>query len=196
MIDKVSGPRLGSDANEYLIAMWKALQSGWLPPDSVDEDIYQAIKAQPELFDPAFVAFVGFGCSFGGKWFGGYARGGTTATGEPVNYSAQSKRSVLRQLTALLDVRFVHSRFEDLDIPTGSLVYCDPPYAGTTNGYTTAVGGFWDRVRDLSESCDVYVSEYSAPDDFECIWEKRVNNTLAQDTGSRQGVERLFRLAS
>ena len=43
--------------------------------------------------DHVLTGFVGFGCSFGGKWFGGYARnaGGT-------NYAAQSKRSLLKDM--------------------------------------------------------------------------------------------------
>jgi len=40
---------------------------------------------------------------------------------------------------------------------------------------------------------DVFVSEYSAPDDFACVWSKEVNNSLTKDTGSKKGFECLFR---
>ena len=38
----------------------------------------------------------------------------------------------------------------------------------------------------------MFVSEYTAPDDWVSVWEKRVNNTLTKDTGSKKGIERLF----
>ncbi len=38
----------------------------------------------------------------------------------------------------------------------------------------------------------IYISEYEAPNDFECIWEKQVNNTLNKDTGEKKGIEKLF----
>ena len=53
--------------------MWKALQSGWEPPDIVTEAEYQYIKDHKDE-DPALAGFVGFGCTFGAKWFAGYAR--------------------------------------------------------------------------------------------------------------------------
>lgn len=62
-----------NDAHPYLIAMWKALQRGWEPPDIVTEAEYQYIKDHKNE-DPALAGFVGFGCTFGAKWFGGYAR--------------------------------------------------------------------------------------------------------------------------
>lgn len=62
-----------NDAHPYLMEMWKALQQGWEPPDIVTEAEYQYIKAHKDE-DPALTAFVGFGCTFGAKWFGGYAR--------------------------------------------------------------------------------------------------------------------------
>ncbi len=56
----------------------------------------------------------------------------------------------------------------------GDVVYCDPPYANThqdcydVNGFDTESFWEWARTRDYT----VYVSEYVAPDDFTCIWEK------------------------
>lgn len=191
MIDKVSGPRIGSDANAHLIALWEAVASGWEPPTVVSEDEYR--EAQQSRSVDARTAFIAFGCSYSGKFFGGYARG--DGKDGPRNYAAESARNILRQQSYLRGVDFRHSSYADLDIPPASIIYCDPPYAGTTK---YATGGFdsdkfwiWcdDRVAD---GHSVYVSEYTAPDGWRCVWEKRVNNTLAKDTGSKQGVERLF----
>ena len=53
--------------------MWKALQQGWEPPDLVTFEDYEYVRAHQDE-NPALTAFVGFGCTFGAKWFGGYAR--------------------------------------------------------------------------------------------------------------------------
>jgi DNA adenine methylase len=41
----------------------------------------------------------------------------------------------------------------------------------------------------------VYVSEYSAPSDFKCVWEKETKSSLSANGiigGSKLSVERLF----
>ena len=63
--------RVANDVHYELIEMWKALQNGWVPPDDVSYEDYKHIK-QHGL--PHEKAFVGFGCSFSGKYWGGYAR--------------------------------------------------------------------------------------------------------------------------
>ena len=100
LIDKVNGNRIGSDVNPYIIALYKALQTGWTPPSSVTKEEYQNIKANKELYPAELVAFVGYGCSFGGKWFNGYA-----ACAKGINYADQSKRSVLKQMENMNNVR-------------------------------------------------------------------------------------------
>ena len=60
MIDKVAGNRLGSDYNEYLVAMWQAVAGGWMPPASVPEELYLEIKANRDKYPKELVAYVGF----------------------------------------------------------------------------------------------------------------------------------------
>lgn len=38
---------------------------------------------------------------------------------------------------------------------------------------------FWMWVRKVSRKAKVFVSEYSAPEDFECIWEKQITNAMS-----------------
>ena len=41
----------------------------------------------------------------------------------------------------------------------------------------------------------VFVSEYSAPDDFECVWEKQTKSSLSANGvsgGSKASTEKLF----
>ena len=43
IIDKVDGNRIANDSAYYLIELFKAIQRGWQPPDSISEKEYQVI---------------------------------------------------------------------------------------------------------------------------------------------------------
>lgn len=192
IIDKVQGIRIANDSNFYLIELFKAIQSGWEPPEEISENEYKEIKLHKNNYTPSLVGFVGFGCSYSGKWFGGYARG-NAANGKPRNYCLESKKNLLAQAPYLKDVLILNKNYLELDIPENSIIYCDPPYAGTTS-YKDKFNHqiFWDWVRNIKSKNTIFISEYSAPDDFECVWSKKVNNTLVKETGSKQGTEKLF----
>ena len=179
-----------NDKHPYLIAMWQALQNGWMPPDVVTKEEYYHVKANMDE-NPALTGFVGFGCSFGGKWWGGYAK---DKRGD--DYCGQAKRGLLKDFSGVRHATFTCLDYHDVEIPDGAVVYCDPPYANTT-GYTVGqfdTNEFWDYMRQLSKRCDVYISEESAPDDFECIWSKEKIRTLEKsDNVGRVKVERLFK---
>lgn len=56
---------------------------------------------------------------------------------------------------------------------------------------------FWQWCRDMNKHNIVLISEYNAPDDFECIWSKE---TLAnfdcnrgEDLNKKKRVEKLFK---
>ena len=179
-----------NDKHPYLIAMWQALQNGWMPPDVVTKEEYYRVKANMDE-NPALTGFVGFGCSFGGKWWGGYAK---DKRGD--DYCGQAKSGLLKDLVGIQSATFTCLDYHDVEIPDGAVVYCDPPYVNTT-GYTVGqfdTDEFWDYMRQLSKRCDVYISEESAPDDFECIWSKEKVRTLEKsDNVGRVKVEKLFK---
>ena len=179
-----------NDKHPYLIAMWQALQNGWTPPDVVTKEEYYHVKANMDE-NPALAGFVGFGCSFGGKWWGGYAK---DKRGD--DYCGQAKRGLLKDFPGVQSATFTCLDYHDVEIPDGAVVYCDPPYANTT-GYTVGqfdTNEFWDYMCQLSKQCDVYISEESAPDDFECIWSKEKVRTLEKsDNVGRVKVEKLFK---
>lgn len=194
LIDKVDGDRIGNDIHPYLIEMFKAVQNGWTPPDYVSEELYKNVKLNQLDYPPELVGFIGFGCSFSGKWFGGYARG-NNSNGTPRNYCLESKKNILAQRPGVQDVLLFNLDYRVMSMPDNCIIYCDPPYSDT-QGY----GGekfnhneFWNWCRIKSnEGHKVYVSEYKAPKDFVELWSKSVYNTLDKDTGSKQGIERLF----
>jgi DNA adenine methylase len=189
-IDKVEGKRAAIDTNFYLIEMWKALQNKWIPPENVNEDEYKEIRINKNKYPPCLVGYVGFNLSYAGKWWGGYARDGAGKR----NYGNEAFRNVMKQISSIEDVVFEHGNYLDFDIIENSLIYCDPPYNGAT-GYKDNFNHskFWNWCREKTkEGHKVFISEYVAPEDFECIWAKKVNNTLVQNTSAKQGVEKLF----
>jgi DNA adenine methylase len=191
VLQEMSGPRIASDGNAALITLYRALQTGWAPPGTVPEDEYRAIYARNDPEDP-LTAFSNFGCSFGGNWGAGYAR--TPNDGR--NYASNARNSLLKQLPAIQDVEFRYGVFTD-HAPDGMLVYCDPPYKGTTTYGGCAPfdhGLFWDTARFWSMNNTVVVSEYSAPGDFDCIAEFPSKMGLRSGKSLDQHVrtERLF----
>lgn len=193
VIDKVTGNRIGNDVNPYLTDMFIAIRNGWIPPDIITNDQYNTIKNDKDSFANYIVGFVGFGCSYSGKFFGGYARGNTDK-GLERNYCLESKTNLLKQAAKLKGVLITNQNYYDMDIPDNSIIYCDPPYANTTGyGGKFDTNRFWEWVREMSsKGHSMFISEYTAPDDFECVWSKSVNNTLVKNTGSKKGVEKLF----
>ena len=190
MIDKVLGNRLGNDTHEYLVALLVAIRDGWVPPADISRDMYYSIKANPRGYPKELVGFVGFLCSFGGKWWGGYAHNRSE-----FNYAAAGKRNLLKQAPNLKGVIFCTGDYRDIPLPDRSLIYCDPPYANTTKykeGFDHTI--FWDWCRSKNEEGHtVFVSEYSAPADFVCVKEVPIITTLNKNSKDTR-IEKLFRV--
>lgn len=188
---------LGYDLSLDLVLMWRAVLEGWVPPADVSEAEYAALR---QADSSPLRGFVGYGCSFGGKWYGGYARShGGAAPG--YNYAAGAARTVVRQGAAMRDAGAVVLRadYRSLSFGAGDLVYCDPPYSGAT-GYVGmpefdsrefwALAGRWAAAGAV-----VLVSEHIAPAPWVVVWERDMPLYLrgdAQQAGQRR--ERLFAL--
>lgn len=187
---------LASDAHPDLALLWQAVNDGEVPPEFVSEAEYAALRtASPS----ALRGFVGYDDSAGGKWFGGYARGGQMASGVPRNHQAESARAVARIGAELRAGRVVvtHSDYQSVPVIPGAVIYCDPPYA-STQGYST--GGFdslefWAWAEIASEVADVYVSEYAAPSWWSCIWSAQKRQSITMPSQGRAvRTEKLFTL--
>ena len=190
MIDKVQHPlRLGADSNEYLIALLKYVQSGGELPEFIDKDEYLRVKANPEGYDKWYTGFCGFIASRNGVFFSTYAGICNTQQGQR-NYLREKRNNLLKQ--DLSGIKLECCSYDELEIPDNSVIYCDPPYQSTT-GYKDAFDSakFWDWVREKSKAGNkVYVSEYTAPDDFKCIWSKELSSSLSNT--SKKSSEKLF----
>ena len=187
---QMSGRRFASDYNEYLIEMYKGVQNGYELPSEITENQYKHIKENKNE-DKVLTGFVGFGCSFAGKWFGGYAR-----NKQKRNYCLASKNSLVRKMSKMNDVKFAYKNYTDIK-PNNCLIYCDPPYKDTTKytgvpDFDTEL--FWNTMREWSKNNDVYISEYSAPNDFECVLEIKTKTNIRDKSGEVcSRVEKLFK---
>lgn len=181
---QTKGPKYLSDINEDLILLWQALQKGYIPPEYISEEEYKAAKS---LEPSAYRGFVGFACSWGGKWFGGYARG------EGRNWASEGSRSLQKKIVKINNAIFQHKSIYDIR-PKNAVIYIDPPYFGTTE-YKDKFDHnvFWPYIREISQDNKVFVSEYIAPDDFKCVAAFNTKTDLnVRGDQKEPRIERLF----
>ena len=192
MIDKVTGNRLGNDNDKYVIEALIAIRDCLfeLPKNNKDftEENYKELRKSDNY---KYKGYAGFAFSYSGKWLGGWCRDGLNKR----DYVNESYKNAINQSPLLQGVKFVNESYLNLQIPDNSLIYCDPPYEGTTkykDDFNHAE--FWDWCRQkVKEGHIVFVSEYNAPSDFDCVWQKEIASSLTKDTGSKIGIEKLFK---
>lgn len=156
------------DTHLDLVLMWRALQSGWKPPDTITEERYQQLRVGepgPER------AAAGYGCSFGGKWFGGYARDNAGNR----NYAGEARRGLLRKARGFGGSTILWAEYAAWSPGAGCLVYADPPYRDT-EGFRRQLFDsdlFWSTMAEWVEAgAVVFVSEEAAPPGWEATWSR------------------------
>jgi DNA adenine methylase len=178
-----AGPRLGADKNPYMIALLDAVGNrGWLPPETMAEEEWREIKKSPDRFPSELVAFAATGPTFGSIWFGPWAKNDDYCS----DRYGQSREAVIRDIPGLRGCKFVVSEYDKLKIPPESVIYCDPPYANTSDykqasrhkgriDNKIAVGdslsqNSWDRLKfwrwadvQIDNGHRIFVSEYAGP---------------------------------
>jgi DNA adenine methylase len=211
-ICEVDGCRLASDNNKYLIAMWEGFLDDRTYPKEIPKDLYNIARdvfnGKEKRFEHTMnmtddmIGWIGFMGSANGRFFeGGYSGKSNTKIGTVRDYIAESIRNIEKQKNKMIDVSFVFCDYKDLYIPKNSIIYCDIPYSGTKQ-YSTSKGfdylEFWEWCREMSkQGHKVFVSEYNAPEDFKCVWEKEAKSSLSangKSGGNLLSVERLFTL--
>lgn len=196
---------VGADVNGSLVELWRrvvAEGTDWLPVSLEEvEANYHAYKAAQDMSDP-LTAWYGCACSFGGKWYGGVARNQDT-TG-PTGFEAQA-RSTEKKAASMRkcpDLTLLCCSYDELEIPDGAVVYCDPPYSGgktRTKAHRFEqfdVDAYYGWVRELSKRCVVVCSTFDPPEDFEVLYDwgdTRVTHLNGHDRAERPTSERLVR---
>lgn len=153
--------RVGSDIVPDLALLYSAIRDGWLPEPTLSEARYRELRLEPPSAERACAMFP---CSFGAKPWGGYARGVT-------DYAGVTRRWAEKIQPKLVGAEFRCCSYTAIAPAFGDVVYCDPPYIGTT-GYGARFdhSSFWDTVRGwVTCGVHVFVSELQAPDDFEAV---------------------------
>jgi len=97
----------------------------------------------------------------------------------------------IERLQSLQSLQSLQRDYSQVEIPEGALIYCDPPYEGTNCG---KYGGFdsgrfheWARAQD-----NIFISEYSMPDDFVIVAECEKVILSAANGNSSKATERLY----
>ena len=191
MIDKVDGIRFGCDSNRYTIEALISIRDdiNRIPKDNKEftEAMYKELRGSDNY---EFKGYASFAFSYSGKFLGGWRRDGANKR----DYVNESYRNAVNQSPKLQGVRLECSLYSDIKLNEPCIIYCDPPYANTTkykDDFNHDI--FWQWCRDMvNDGHIVFVSEYNAPDDFKCLWEKEIVSSLTKDTGSKKAVEKLF----
>lgn len=201
MIDKIDFcNKMGLDIHEELIELLKYVSNlnNKLPVE-ISEEEYISVRENKENYPKWYVGLVGFGATFGAKYFGGYARGFKADKITPRNLSNEAIRNIEKQRNNLHGVKFINSCFTEINKEKykNCVIYCDPPYRNTTkyDTQTFPYDEFYDWCREMSKYNTVLISEYNMPSDFECIWEKKYKTSLGSgvNVGSNKDrVEKLF----
>jgi hypothetical protein len=185
-------PAQAADFSSPLISLVQSVREGWDPPGEVSEELYNEVKtAGPE--HPLY-NYVGLCATWGGKWWGGYARGHK----RQVNPVGAARTSLLRKVEATRAVEFYNRSYTETPVQDGDVLYCDPPYKDTTVGYAAPPfdsEAFWDWCRWASgRGAEVFVSEFTAPDDILILSEfSRKTNVREQSSGGEVS-DRLYHL--
>lgn len=201
MIDKIKCEnRIGYDKSKELIALLNHAKESTDYPEDIPKNIYDSVRTSfnknDNTYSDTYRGIVGYLASCKGRFFdGGYSGTRIGKDGKVRNYYDEAKRNLLKQSPDLKDITFIHvNTYSDIDVPSGCVVYCDPPYKNTKQ-YGTSKNfnhdEFWQWVRELSNKCIVLVSELQAPNDFKCIWQQDLKIAMNNDT-SKVNTEKLF----
>jgi DNA adenine methylase len=178
-----------SDLHEDLILLYSAVANGWDPPSEVSRELYESLRHDKPS---ALRGFVGFGVSYKGKWFGGYL---ADYPEDGHYYAAAAIKSLVRIRPFLQRASIQCKSFTQCAPRSNSVVYCDPPYHGTTT-YRGANEfdhyHFWKIMQAWSLfGAHVFVSEYVAPEGWEPIW---MSDHLCSVSGAKRSkrTEKLF----
>lgn len=194
LIDKVPArfERVGYDLNEHVIYALKDIRD--MPNDLPECFSADERKSYRQGCAQSLTSWACIVTSFGADLNGGYAR---EKGSDETTFCMRGKRSALKQSPLIQGVEFIHADYRDLSF-SDSLIYCDPPYKGTS-GYKTGDFNhdeFYDWCREQAKNNIVFVSEYSAPDDFELVWQGEIKTNFASNrkTATHNAVEKLFKV--
>lgn len=199
--------KLGSDINPELICLLNYMKDNPLleiaPEDCSFEhyaDVRENRKNNTDKYSQEYTALIGYSASYGGRYFdGGYGRH-KAGSDSKRNVYKETIKNMREHAPLLKGTNFINMNYKDYNSNdfNNCLFYCDPPYKGTKgyeNGkYSVEYEEYYNWLREISKNNYVICSEYSMPEDFECIWSKEVNVLQKSDRiVADKAVESLWR---
>jgi len=197
MIDKVDWLRIWTDNNVPLIWFLQAIQE-WKKFEKISKEKYIDIKNNPDNYSLEEQWYAWICASYSWKWFWWYAW--KTKTKEWFrDYQEEAINNIKKQSKNIQNVEFEAYYYTKIRLLYKSIIYCDPPYEWTTK-YKDNFNHieFWEWCREKKKEWHtIFISEYNAPDDFKCVWEKEVKSSLSanwKSWGNKNSIEKLFTL--
>lgn len=188
-IAQVDGNRIASDINPYLMEMWKGLLKGEEYPEEIPRETFIKAKIAYKNTDytnysVAMIGWIGYMASYNGIFYHSYS--GIGSDGK--DYVKASMDNIKKQLPLMNGITLDCCSYDELDIPEKSIIYCDPPYKGTSGyGAKFEYDKFYDWCfSKKDEGHKVYISEYSMPTEFKRIWSMDVSNSLDRFSEQRE----------
>lgn len=200
----------GNDKNEFVISMWQAIKDNkWLPQENITKRRYEYLKkvsklpisTKDKLLLAAEIGYVGNACSYGSAWFNGYANYNKKRKEDHIK---EAYNNLLKQIENFKNIQgtiFTSCDYDKMEYPSPNkcVIYCDPPYSQTKNYKDNFDNDkFWEWAKSMkAKGYEIYVSEYTAPNDVTCIWEREKKDGLKLcDFGEKQAtkIERLFKM--
>lgn len=185
--------RIAGDLCPEIIALHKAVQSGWVPPTTVTREFYNEVKANRSDYSLELQGFLAFGCSFGGNFWCAYAKNKRGS-----DFAETTWNGLQKLHHKMKGVSFIHCSYENLPIPKNSFIYCDPPYSIATV-YRGA--GVFDTTKFTEwlihmDECGhtIFVSEYdfSLPTSWQLIDTSEKMITIAKADNTQVATERIY----
>jgi DNA adenine methylase len=157
---------LASDALPGLAGLHQAIDAGLtLPAHGCSEEEYKDARGKTDARSLALTV----GLAFGGM-------PGASLAHPPEKYARQFNKNCAKQRAVAGKVTWAEGDYAGITPAPGDIVYCDPPYLGTT-GYP---GGPFDHSRFFtwcaslaSRGAIVFVSEFTGRPNWRKIWSKK-----------------------
>jgi DNA adenine methylase len=192
---------LAGEINESVVKMWNAAKKGWKPPTK-NYGRKKWYKLKDDGKTSAIKGFVGHSNTLRGIYFGSYF--------EHKNSKIKTNSERVQNIGNILkknNVTLTNGNYAQFSNLRNYVIYCDPPYKNTETHYSSGFKNrdksnfysrqFYEWCRKMSKDNIVFVSEYSAPKDFEKIWSKKSNLTgIINTSNKRENIrtEKLFLL--
>ena len=201
IIDKIKcRRRIGCDKSDTLIALLSQARDDFSKVlNKHDRSLWDKGKGyvkdgvKPTDMSLAEIGAIEFFASFSARGFpGGYIGNISKRNEFQLRYKNLEEQSL-----KLKNIEFYCCNYFELTGIKNAVIYCDPPYANTKQyGYASQgqmdYNHFWNWVREMSKNNYVFVSEQTAPEDFEIIWEMEAKRTVGKDNNFK-ATEKLFR---